>query len=143
MKESFTEKMRREALRRMKMLGLSSEMIEAFEKDGSIYYTDENGEAKPFNEQVSKQAYKAFAEYSHRSRNETIYYCIQTPTKFGELWSFLTVSEFPEDWPIERAGIPNGNLFAYVYNAENPVFSEIGSIVVEKIAETNVLVRVR
>lgn len=45
----------------------------------------------------------------------------------GDIYSVLYVSKNPEEWDCERQN-PDGWMFAYCYNASNPICSELGSI---------------
>lgn len=49
----------------------------------------------------------------------------------GEMESYLYVSDYPEEWEMDRADISYGQQCVYVYNADYPDFSEFGSIGIE------------
>ena len=52
-------------------------------------------------------------------------------TKFGECWSFLSISDYPEEWDtlVYTAGDRHA-AFAYVWNKDDEWCSEFGTIVV-------------
>lgn len=53
-------------------------------------------------------------------------------TDFGELWDFLIVTNYPEEWENSVYSVGNKHtLFAYVWNKSDEWCSEFGSITVE------------
>lgn len=58
-----------------------------------------------------------------------VYAITHEKTSFGELYDFLLVSAHPEDWEytVEGEGYRLA-AFAYVWNKDNEMFSEFGSI---------------
>lgn len=60
------------------------------------------------------------------------YHVIVSNTTIGKMYSVLYVSRASEEWKLERRD-KKGWLMAYVYNADYPEFSEIGSIHVEPV----------
>ena len=53
-------------------------------------------------------------------------------TDFGELWDFLLVTNYPEEWDDAVYSVGNQHtLFAYVWNKSDDMCSELGSITVQ------------
>ena len=72
-----------------------------------------------------------------------VYYVTHETFWFGECYSLLYVSTYPEDWPHQEPRKVGGNRFivhAYVWNVTDERNSEFGSIVVEN--QHGMLVRV-
>ena len=57
------------------------------------------------------------------------YHVVMTNTQFGRLYSVLFASSDTEEWDYQR---PNhkGCVYAYVYNKDEPLFSEFGDILI-------------
>ena len=65
--------------------------------------------------------------------NATVYHLIHNYTEFGELYSFLYVSNNEEEWEDDNADIRDGYAIAYVWNVDEEDFSEFGSIRVKSV----------
>ena len=64
-----------------------------------------------------------------------VYYVTHERTYFGECYSFLYVSKYSEDWPIQSVKSVGDKSFivhAYVWNVTMEHNSEFGSILVER-----------
>lgn len=118
-----TKKM--EAIKRMKALDLYKPYIKAFEKENKIFMSEMTGGVYEFDsdeELVVKV--KAFEE----ENNALVYHVIRTMTQFGELFNFLYVSQYEEEWEMDNADIEEGYALAYVWNKTDEWCSEFGSI---------------
>ena len=92
-----------EAIARMKALGIFPQTIKQFEDEG----------------------YVSISEQEH---NALVYVVIRSYTNIGKMDSMLFVSDYPEEWEMDRADIPHQQQVAYVYNHDAPDCSEIGAI---------------
>lgn len=114
-----------EAIKRMKMLDLYGPYIKAFEKTNEIFMSEMTGGVYEFSgdtELVAK--IKEFeAEY-----NALVYHVIHTFTQFGELYSFLYISDHEDEWEMDNAGLEEGYALAYVWNKDDEWCSEFGDI---------------
>jgi hypothetical protein len=111
-----------EAIKRMKMLNLYTSYIEAFEKKDEIFMSEMTGGVYENTELIDKV--REFEE----ENNALVYHVIRTFTGFGELYSFLYVSDYQEEWEMDNEDISEGYALAYVWNKDMPEFSEFGSI---------------
>ena len=114
-----------EAIKRMKALDLYKPYITLFEKDNQIFLSEMTGGVYEFNndeELVAKV--KAFEE----EYDALVYHVIHTMTQFGELYSFLYVSKYEEEWEMDNEDIADGYAMAYVWNKTDEWCSEFGSI---------------
>lgn len=50
---------------------------------------------------------------------------------FGECWSFLIMSKYEEEWEMTLRELEDGYAFAYVWNKDDDLCSEFGTIVVK------------
>lgn len=123
-----------EAIRRMKALKLSSNIIKEFEKDHILYYSEDlKGPFKGIlywvdNEPRFRQIINTF-ELEH---NALVYHAHLAHTEFGDLLSLLFVSDYPEEWELDNADIQEGFPLAYVYNISEE-FGEFGSIQIKPV----------
>ena len=122
MKVTMEEK-KTEALERMKMLNLYPNIIREFERD-NILNLSENGGFLYWLSDEQKQYVSEF-ETEH---NALVYHVIHNCTEFGELLTFLYVSDSKDEWGFDRADLKDGYACAYVKNLDEEAFSEFGSI---------------
>ena len=116
------------ALSAMKTLDIYKPYIKKFEKDGTItlfegfggYYIDEDNEPE-----LLKKIREFEAEYG-----SIVYAVTHTMTGFGELYEFLCISKYEEEWDYTLEEIKEGYAFSYVWNKTDEWCSEFGTITV-------------
>jgi len=118
-----------EAIERMKDLNMYDEAIKSFSK-GTVMMSEGAGILYQLDE-TAKKAIKSLLEMSSDRCQFTPYHVIHSYTNIGEFYDVLYVSSYGEDWQEERYSYTSGLCCAYVYNADEPLFSEIGSIRIE------------
>ena len=116
------EEQRKECLTRMKLSGLCREVIEDFQK-GQLYKTERLGILYYLNNN-EMAVVKDFEE----KNNAVVYHILHSNTEFGELLAILYVSQYKEEWQMDRKDLQEGIAFSYVYNLDCPDLSEFGSI---------------
>ena len=64
--------------------------------------------------------------------NCTVYAITHEYTEFGEMWSFLYISQYTEDWEYSLTDYEDGSYYvaSYVWNKSDEMLSELGDIVV-------------
>lgn len=123
------EKKKEEAIKRMKVLGLFKPCIKAFEKYDELQLTEPTGGLYEFNDNAELNAkIKEFEE----EYNALVYHVIHTYTQFGELYNFLYVSDYPEEYEYEMEELEDGYAIAYVWNKTDEWMSELGGIAVRE-----------
>ena len=115
-----------EAIKRMKLLKLDKQCIEAFTK-GKVWESEGFGALYEVNEEEQKIINKFEANH----KDCLVYHMIHNFYEFGECYSILYVSSDKEEWEDDKANIKEGYVFAYVKNIDTPCFSEFGSIAVK------------
>ena len=115
---------KQEAIRRMKMIGIFDGSVKDFEREnllsqslspiGACYWV--NGEQL---ERVRK-----FEE----KHNALVYFVIHSYTEFGQMDSYLFVSDYEDEWEQEREDLKHNQALAYVYNYNTTNCSEFGFI---------------
>lgn len=117
------QKQKLEAIQRMQMLKLHDTPIREF-KENDVLNLSENGGILYWLDDKQKEYVKEFeAKY-----NAVVYHVIHDYTEFGELLSFLYVSESKDEWGYDREGLKAGYALAYVKNLDDEYCSEFGSI---------------
>lgn len=114
-----------EAIKRMKALDLYKPYIRMFEKADEIFLSEMTGGVYEFHDDAELNAkVKEFeAEY-----NALVYHVIRTMTQFGELYSFLYISDHSDEWEYDNNDLADGYAYAYVWNKTDEWCSEISSI---------------
>lgn len=116
------EKMKKEALVRMKILGLHENALKDLEqKDivnssffAALYFLDDGQKARV----------RQFEDES----GGLVYHVIHDYTDLGEMLSFLYVSKYEDEWPRDRVDLKEGVPLVYVANLTDEICSEYGSI---------------
>ena len=116
-------KQRTEALKRMEMLKLHENAIDEFKKLGLINESEHGGILY----WVEGEMEKKIREWEEKTGN-LVYHVIHDYTEFGELLSLLYVSQYEEEWEMERDDLADGYPLAYVMNLTDDWCSEYGSI---------------
>lgn len=116
------EKMKLEAIERMKMLKLSDGCIKGFKK-GEVWQSEGIGYLYDIEPEIEKVVSKFEKEYGG-----LVYHVIYNVTEFGELYSMLYVSKHEEEWEQDRQDILENITFCYVYNQTDEWCSEVGTI---------------
>lgn len=114
-----------EAIKRMQILDLYKPYVKAFEKKNEIFMSEMTGGVYEFDENT--ELIDKVREFEAEN-NALVYHVIHTFTGFGELYNFLYVSDYQEEWEMDNEDISEGYALAYVWNKDVPEFSEFGSI---------------
>lgn len=121
------ENKKAEAINRMKMLGLSKNCIKAFQDRDEVRLSETNGILTGLSKNKELRTY---IENLEKTDKILVYHIIHTESRFGEMYSFLLVSDYEEEWESDRRNIKSNLLLSYVWNKDVPVYSEYGYIVV-------------
>ena len=115
------------AIELMKKLDIYKPYIQGFEKDNMVCFYENFGgfwaiqEPEIQNKMINLQ-------YEH---DITIYAITHEFTEFGELYSFLYVNKYKNEWSFTLESEGNlHNAFAYVWNKDDDSCSEFGTICV-------------
>jgi len=124
------EKQKQEALKRMKALNLTKEVIDDFKKNNRLYYSERQNQF--FNAVLywvdnNEDYVKIVKDFEKKSHN-LVYHCQLTHLSFGDCLSLLFVSADEEDWPTENELLKQGIAFAWVENLDDDSCSEMGTI---------------
>ena len=120
------EEMKSEAIKRMRKLGLLAQVIKEF-KEHDILHLSESGGYLYWLDDKQKKMVEDFEKES----GNIVYHVVRSFTNMGEMLSLLIVSKYEEDWEMDWENIPDGYVFSYVVNLDEPMFSEYGTITVQ------------
>lgn len=113
------------AIKYLKQLNIYKPYIETFQKEDKVcffenfggFYADEEPEVQEKKFEIEKE------------HGVLVYAITHEYTEFGECYSFLIVTQYPEEW--DDLVISRGNkhsAFAYVWNKDDDWCSEFGSV---------------
>ena len=121
------KEMKKEAIKRMKILQLHQNVLDDFMNEnklnksdsplGSLYWLDE-------------EEIKIVKDFEKR-HNVLVYHVIHTFSNLGETYELLFVTTEKEEWENERRDLKNGYAFAQVIVIDYDPNSEMGYIGVE------------
>ena len=117
-----------EAIKRMEALGLFVPCIKAFKDMDEVQLSEPTGGLYEFS---SNKELTAKVQEFEKENNALVYHVIHTPTMEMDMYNFLYVSDYDEEWDMDRDDINNGYVLAYVWNTTVDYFSEFGSIAVQ------------
>lgn len=123
-----TEEKKTEAVARMKRLGIFPQTIEQFQDEGYVSISEPLFGAFYWAEGEDLERIRQFEE----EHNALVYVVIRSYTNIGKLDSMLFVSDYPEEWQLDRDDMQYKQQMAYVYNHDAPDCSEIGAIGIER-----------
>ena len=117
-----------EAVRRMKVIGLPEEAINAFTEDSyvTVCFT---GLDQMYKLDLSETKDVIDLEAKH---NCLVYLAIYVETDFGKMVSYFYVSDYEEEWEDDYNDLKDGYAITYTYNDTYPTCSEFGSIAFKK-----------
>lgn len=121
------EKMKEEALQRMRILKLYSTVLQDFAADGKINYSfSKFGFLYWLDKDMEERVHRFEEKYGY-----LVYHVIDNPTSIGRMHSYLYVSSNEEEWEQDRQDLIDGCPIVYVENVDDELLSEFGSIGVE------------
>lgn len=121
-----------EAINRMKELRLFAPCIKAFKDRDEVQLSEPTGGLYEFS--IDKELTTKMQEFEKKN-NALVYHVIHTPMRLDsevmDMYNFLYVSDYQEEYEVDNADIKEGYVFAYVWNKTIDYFSEFGSIAVK------------
>ena len=123
-------KQKKEALVRMSMLKILSQVRKDFEKKDVIYYSERQN--KIFNAVLytigNDSEYMPIIKDFEDRYNALVYHCQLTHTCYGDMLSIFYVSDSEEEWERDREDLKENLAFVRVENLQDRCFSEFGTI---------------
>lgn len=112
----------------MKILGIFPDTIRQFKEDGLVSISEPPMGAFFWAEGEDLERIRKFEE----SHNALVYVVIRSYTTIGKLDDFLFVSDYKEEWQMDREDIKKNRTLSYCFNHDSPFCSEMGSIGIAK-----------
>jgi len=118
---------KKEAIKRLKKMRVHEEVIAQFEKENLI-----NMSEPPFGACYwpSDDELAMIREFE-QEHNAVVFHVVRSFMEFGVCDCYLFVSDYEEEWEQEDEYTKRGSAFVYVYNHDEPAFSEFGSVGIE------------
>lgn len=119
------DKMWLEGYRRMKILNMSPQCINAYKKD-IIWESEGPGALYECNDKEKEIISKFEEETGYK-----VYHLIHNIFEFGECYTILFVSTDESEWKEDKEDLKEGYTFAYVKNLDDDFCSEYGSVAIK------------
>lgn len=117
------EKMKAEAVRRMKQYNMYPNVIKEFEREGKLNESERNGMLYWLNEKEEKMV----KDWEKETGN-MVFHVIHQWTNIGELYTCLYVSRYEEEWKYDWEDMKEGYQVCHVFNVSYPIDSESGAV---------------
>lgn len=119
---------KQKAIELMKQLDIYKPYIQGFKKNDTICYFEQFGGFWAYQEPKLMEKIKEFEE----EHNCLVYAVTHEYLEFGECYDFLFISDYEEEWDYTLEGLSESKYIAcaYVWNKDDDLCSEFGSIVV-------------
>ena len=124
---------KQEAIKRMQGLGLFKPCIKAFDKYDEVQLSEPTGGLYEFsdNEELNAKVKEFEAEH-----DALVYHVIHSPVRIDgapmDMYNFLYVSDYEEEWVMDQDDIADNYVMAYVWNKTDDWLSEFGGISVQE-----------
>ena len=118
------------ALNYMKKLDIYKPYIDGFKKDNNVCYFEQFGGFWAWQDEELLNKMKQI----EKEHNATCYAITHEYTEFGELYDFLLVTDYKEEWDSLLERVNNTfYAFAYVWNKDDDYSSEFGTVVLQSL----------
>lgn len=122
------EQKKEKAIEILKILDIYKPYIQGFKQEDNVCFFEQFGGFWVYQEPEIEQKMKEI----EKEHNCKVYAITHEFTEFGELWDFLIVTNYPEEWEDMVYSYGNKHtLFAYVWNKSDDDCSEFGDITVQ------------
>lgn len=123
------EERKQKAVECLKKLKILDAFIKNFEKENTVCYFERFAGFWAWQDDELTKKIKEIEE----KYNCTVYAVTHELTEFGELYDFLIVTDYKEEWnELLYKGSQKGTYaFSYCWNKDEDLFSEFGTIVVQ------------
>lgn len=122
MKNEQKLRYKKEAIKRMKALGIIDDTIQQFEQADLVSYSLRGG-----NYWLDNRFKQLVAEFEEK-HDYLVYYAILSHTNIGIMLSLFYVSNREEEWSGDWKELNEGFQMSYVFNLDIPEYSEFGLI---------------
>lgn len=114
-----------EAVKRMRIMKLMPNVIEDFEKENTLYYSELCGILYWVS---NNEEWAGFIEKFEAKHNALVYHAELSHLIFGDCLSLFYVSDHKDEWESDIEELKAGYALCYVWNIDDPECSEFGGI---------------
>ena len=126
--ENNEQAMKEKAIEFLKKMDIYKPYIKGFEEKGSVCFFENYG-GYWIDQEPELYAKMKEIENKYQCR---VYAVTHAMTEFGELYDFLIVTNYPEEWDtLVYSQLNRHTAFAYVWNKDDDWCSEFGSVTVQ------------
>jgi hypothetical protein len=128
--ENLKDLQKQEAVKRLKLLKVSKNVLREFEQEDVVYYSErQNNMFDGILYWISNEPqYEEAVSNFEKEHNALVYHAQLTHTEFGDLLSLMYISKNKSEWEQDIDDIKTGQAVVYVLNVEDNLNSEFGSI---------------
>lgn len=113
-----------EAIKRMKLMGIFDQTIKQFEDEDKVSVSEPPLGACFWIDGETLERVENF----EKMHNALVYHVIKTYSNLGVTEEYFFVSDYPDEWDLDKEDIKFQKQMVYVYNVDIPDCSEIGTI---------------
>lgn len=124
-----------EAINRMKMMKIIPDAIKQFKKDDRIMVSEPPIGGLYYIEPELQE----FVNNFEKENDALVFLVVRAFTNFGKMDSLLFVSDYKEEWEMDRDDIRDNICMSYTINYDMPDYSEFGSIGYKKMPSGSIL----
>ena len=117
-----------EAIKRMRVMGLMPSVIKDFENNDVVYYSERVGVPGILYWISNKPEWEDFIKQFDVDYNTLVYHAELSYLEFGTCLSLFYVSDYKSEWIRDVADLRKGYACCYVWNIDDDLCSEFGSI---------------
>lgn len=126
--ENLKQLQKQEAIIRMKNLNLLDKVIKDFRENQIVYYSERQNNLLQAvlyyvsGNQELEQKIKAF----EKNYDSLVYHVQLLHTEFGDMYSFLYVSNYQDEWKLDGSDLQKNQCYSFVWNGDIEEFGLIG-----------------
>ena len=113
---------KKEAVARLKRLGVLSDVIKQFEESGTLHRSEQG-----ILYWLTDEEKEMVSSWEKKTEN-VAYFVIKNKFEFGLCYSILYVSKYEDEWNADNEDLDDGFPFVYVENVDDNACSEYGRI---------------
>ena len=127
---TLKQRQKEEAIKRMKLLQIMPQVIQDFKKNDKLYYSERQNSfflATLYWVDNHEEYVSAIKEFEEK-HNALVYHAQLTHLEFGDNLALFYVSEYEEEWEMDKDNILEGQVFSRVINLDCEYDSDFGYI---------------
>ncbi|MBE6120923.1 MAG: hypothetical protein E7189_10925 [Erysipelotrichaceae bacterium] len=126
--ENLKELQKHEAIIRMKHLNLLDKVIKDFNENQIVYYSERQNhllQAVLYSVSGNQELEQKIQKFEE-SYDSLVYHVQLLHTEFGDMYSFLYVSKYQDEWKLDGNDLQKNQCYSFVWNGDIEEFGLIG-----------------